>query len=196
MDEPELERDRDAVEASREYQAIAAWYGDRRAQRSGVRLMAHIDEGLRILRGLGASERARRAFCLHPLVQQDDDLARSWDALETLSDDVRVVALALEYRNIANATLSPRDVASAEDIPLSPLADVNELLRADKIQNYKDFLLHHHGTHPRSAALDRYFRLWLERLGVARADFARWFTVLQGPMPRPLPDDVWRAPAG
>jgi hypothetical protein len=50
---------------------------------------------------------------------------------------------------------------------------------ADKVQNRKDFLLHHHGRHPRSDALDRYFRLWLERLDVPEARFAALFDDLQ-----------------
>ena len=151
----------------KEYAAIAAWYGDRTAKRSGVRLIQHIDEGLVLLERIGASDIAKRAFCLHPLVQSDADLAASFARIGELTDDPRVLVVAMEYRNIANATLSTRAIAGADDIPLSPLADVNAMLVADKLQNYKDFLLHHAATHPRSAALDRYFRLWLDRLDVA-----------------------------
>ena len=43
------------------------------------------------------------------------------------------------------------------------------MLVADKIQNYTDFARFHRGSHPRSTALDHYFRLWLERLGVGSA---------------------------
>ncbi len=152
------------MDDSHEYRVIAAHYGDRVTRRSGVRLINHIDEGLAILDELGASDRARRAFCLHPLVQNDADLAASY--LRDLSPDPWVLALALEYRHIANATLSHRPIATAADIPLSPLADVNTMLIADKLQNRKDFLLYHRATHPRADELDRYFRLWLERLGV------------------------------
>ena len=140
---------------SREYRAIAAWYGERVARRSGVRLMAHIDEGLAVLAQIGASIAAMRAFCLHPLVQADSDLAVHGKRIEELTDDVAVVMLAFEYRNIANATLSTRTIESAADIPLSPLADVNAMLVADKVQNRKDFIAHHRGKHPRSEALDR-----------------------------------------
>ncbi|MBL9017802.1 MAG: hypothetical protein JNL83_26685 [Myxococcales bacterium] len=147
-----------------EYQAIARHYGERTARRSGVPLIRHIDHGLAILRAIGATGRAMRAFCLHPLVQADADLAAC--DLSALTTDVHVMALALEYRSVANAALSTRALASAADIRLSPLAEVNDMLIADKVQNRADFLLHHAGTHPRSAELDRYFRLWLERLGV------------------------------
>ncbi len=139
------------ISETREYRAIDAHYGDRRAARSGVRMIRHIDEGLTVLAHRAAGERAMRAYCLHPLVQRDDDLAAAFPRLAKLTDDLAVLALALEYRNIANATLSTRTIASAADIPLSPLAEVTEMLVADKLQNWKDFVLHHRATHPRSA---------------------------------------------
>ncbi len=152
------------VTDTQEYRAIARHYGERTAKRSGVLLIRHIHHGLAILDAIGATERAKRAFCLHPLVQSDTDLGAA--NLSALTDDVHVMALAIEYRSVANAALSTRALASAADIRLSPLAEVNDMLIADKVQNRADFLRHHAATHPRSAELDRYFRLWLERLGV------------------------------
>jgi hypothetical protein len=145
-----------------EYELIAAHYGARTARRSGVPLIAHIDEGLALL--AGATDDARRAFCLHPLLQADADLAANLDRVAAVTTP-RVLALAIEYRAVANAALSTRTYTSAADIALSPLPEVNAMLLADKRQNYKDFLAHHAATHPRAAELDRYFRLWLERLG-------------------------------
>jgi hypothetical protein len=164
---------------TREYRAIEREYGARHAARSGVLYMNHIDEGLGVLRHFHASDHARRAWCLHPLVQTDDALARSYPRLTELTEDPQVLTLALEYRNIANAYLSHRQVDSVDDIALGPLADVADMLRADKVQNYKDFLLHHRDSHPRRDALDRYFRLWLERLGISRETFATLFERLQ-----------------
>ena len=49
------------------------------------------------------------------------------------------------------------------------------LLVADKVQNRLDFLRHYRHyrqTHPRADALDRYFRLWLERLDMDEARHA------------------------
>jgi hypothetical protein len=100
-------------------------------------------------------------------VQADAELAVHGKRLAELSDDVEVVMLAFEYRNIANATLSTRSIESAADIPLSPLPEVNAMLVADKVQNRKDFITHHRGRHPRSETLDRYFTLWLERLEIS-----------------------------
>ena len=157
----------------REYTAVAEFYGARKAKRSDVPLMQHIDEGLTILQALGATERAQRAYCLHPLLQADGDLAETYErGVGTLTDDAAVLVLALEYRHIANATLSPRLIASADDIPLSPLDEVNDMLRADKVQNWKDFVRHHKGTHPRSAELERYFKLWHTRLSLSQARVA------------------------
>jgi hypothetical protein len=163
-----------SIPETREYRAIAAHYGERTARRSGVPLMRHIDEGLLILARIGGSERAMRAFCLHPLLQTDGALAVAYQHLAELTDDLHVLTLALEYRNIANATLSSREITRPEDISLSPLAEVNAMLVADKVQNRKDFLLHHRATHPRAEALARYFALWLVRLGVSEAQFAAW----------------------
>jgi hypothetical protein len=145
-----------------EYELIAAHYGDRCARRSGVRLMVHIDDGLALL--AGSTDDARRAFCLHPLLQADADLVANLDRVAAATTP-RVMALAMEYRAVANAALSTRTYRGPEDIALSPLPEVNAMLRADKIQNYRDFLAHHAGTHPRAAELKRYFELWLARLG-------------------------------
>lgn len=174
---------------TREYRAIERRFVGRRAARSGVLYMNHIDEGLAVLRDLGATDRAKRAWCLHPLLQLDADLPGSYADLAALSDDPAVLVLAMEYRNVANAHLSRRVVDSIDDIAMSPLAEVGDLLRADKVQNYKDFLLHHRDTHPRADALHRYFRQWLRRLSVDDARFAQWFGSLQvGAAKTPLPD--------
>lgn len=173
-----------------EYRAVEACHHDLYAQRSGIPYMNHIDEGLVVLRDLGASERAQRAFCLHPLLQADEELAIHYPRVAELTDDPRVLCLALEYRNVANAFLSRREVARDDDVALSSLPEVNDMLRADKVQNAKDFLLYHHATHPRSEALVRYFHTWHRRLGVTDADFARWFERLQ-PGPKIDPQPAW-----
>jgi len=41
------------------------------------------------------------------------------------------------------------------------------MLVADKVQNRKDFLAYHKGTHARSDELDYYFKLWLRRLDIS-----------------------------
>jgi hypothetical protein len=164
----------EGLTGAKEYRAVAAALDERYAARSGVHYMNHVDEGLAVLVGEGASEEAQRAFCLHPLLQMDEDIRRDGARVRGWSDDPYVVLLAMEYRHIANGYLSGREVERVEEIGLSPLSEVNGMLRADKIQNYKDFLIYHAQTHPRRGALQRYFRQWLERLGVEDEVFARW----------------------
>lgn len=149
-----------------EYKAIQQWYGDKRAKRSGLHLMNHIDEGVAVLHWMGFSEDAQKAFMLHPLFQEDEALKRNLKNYRSF--DWRVVLLAMEYRNIANSFLSPMEghkgYQHASAIKLSPLPLVNQMLIADKIQNYKDFIAHHKGKHSRSDWLNWYFRQWLRRL--------------------------------
>jgi hypothetical protein len=161
-----------------EYLTIEREYGTRTAKRSGVPLVRHIDEGLAVLQRIGATDAAMRAFCLHPLLQEDPAYAANLARVTALTEP-HVLALALEYRRVANATLSARPIASQDDIPLSGMPEVDQMLVADKVQNRKDFLVHHRGRHPRSDALDRYFRLWLSRLGVTEPQFAELFEDLQ-----------------
>ncbi len=148
-----------------EYHKISAYYGDEKAKRSGVYLMEHIDQGLYILKRIGASDEAMRAFCLHPLYQADADLQVHFQA-DLTGISARVIILAMEYRNIANGYLSSRTIRSLDDIRLSPLPEVNQMLIADKIQNFKDFALFHRGTHARHVELESYFIDWLKKLDV------------------------------
>jgi hypothetical protein len=170
-----------------EYEMIQSEYGDRRAKRSGVFLMNHIDEGIYIMHKNSTSRLSQKAFCLHPLLQADEDLVKHFDFVVPKCDKF-AVALALEYRNIANQWLSDKvwiddtglmPQAVYETYPPSaPLKGVMNMLVADKIQNYKDFLLYHRATHPRSDALDTYFKCWLNKLGVVDM-FPVWMDALQ-----------------
>jgi hypothetical protein len=131
-------------------------------------MINHIDEGLHILKRIGASELAMRAYCLHPLLQGDVELKIFWEKevlVRAQEWDMSVIALALEYRNIANAYLSHKPSTDTPDI--SPIDDVNHMLVADKIQNRKDFEIFHKGTHPKSDRLVEYFDQWLRRLNVS-----------------------------
>jgi hypothetical protein len=156
------------------YRIVNAFYGDRCAQRSGVPLINHINEGVIVLDILRASDHAIAAYMLHPLFQNDSDLAGYQYMFHLL--DPTVVAYIMEYRNIANASLS--DIVGYDGsvigdhwecklkrpIKKSPIGPVNAMLIADKVQNYKDFITYHKDTHPRSVELDFYFKSWLETL--------------------------------
>src|SRR6056297_70955 len=135
------------IRSTAAYRLISEFYGDRRAQRSGVMLMNHINEGIAVLDDICATEDAMQAFCIHPMLQADEDLAQN---LSYVSRHVPtyVVALALEYRSVANEYLSPK-VGTVDEIRLSPLKEVNDMLIADKVQNSKDFYTYHSDTHER-----------------------------------------------
>ena len=150
------------------YRAVAEHYGIKRARRSGVPLIQHIDEGLRILRDLGATAATMEAWCLHPLCQADADLA----TFDPRHFAPTAVMLAMEYRAVANGYLS-HDEIPAGGIRLSVLSDVNLMLVADKVQNEKDFERHHMATHPKAERLRAYFGEWLAALGVDDVERAR-----------------------
>lgn len=172
------------------YERIVEFYGDKTAKRSGVPLINHINEGLEILDRLHAHPDVKEAFCIHPMIQADPDLLANYHDLVDgtggrklyLPITANVLGLAMEYRNIANAFLSDQidigpDAIMRETIypkkplVLSPLAGVNMMLVADKVQNRKDFIAYHQATHARSRELTFYFDFWLKRLEISEQQY-------------------------
>lgn len=168
-----------AVYDSPAYRAICDFYGTKVAKRSRVPLINHIQEGITILQHIGADLTTAEAYCAHPLLQNDDDLELNWSVMsKVLEPDVML--LVMEYRNIANRFLSDKvymqevelngrvvkQCKASRKIKLSPLSQVNNMLIADKVQNYKDFVTYHSETHKRREELEYYFKLWHEALGV------------------------------
>ncbi|WPK40887.1 hypothetical protein Knedl_CDS0063 [Pseudomonas phage Knedl] len=162
------------VRKTEEYKLISEHYGDRTARRSGVPLMNHIREGLELLNMFGASDTAKQAFCLHPLLQGDMELGTNVQNI-ALNSQVNPKALtqALLYREAANRYLcspmtDPWGPATATRAvrPMSLSPHVYFMLCADKLQNQKDFDIYHKDTHPRSKCLAKYFKNWLTILGV------------------------------
>lgn len=167
------------------YERIVEFYGDRTAKRSGVPLINHINEGVAILNKLEAHPDVKEAFCIHPMVQADEDLKANYMDLINgtgrkayLPIRSNVIGLALEYRNVANNFLSDQietgpnswgreETYSKKPMRLSPLPGVNLMLVADKVQNKKDFVLYHQATHARSRELAYYFDLWLTVLNIS-----------------------------
>lgn len=156
----------------RSFALIKHYYGSVTAKRSQVPLINHIIEGLAILDKMGATDVTKAAFCLHPLVQKDEALAENWNDLLQCNLGTALL-LALEYRNKANEWLSIRvhtrsdKSLEVKGLPSSgPLPEIRQMLIADKVQNYKDYLLYHAGTHRRGRELEVYFRTWLKELGV------------------------------
>lgn len=155
-------------------QAVADFYGAQVAHRSQVPLINHIKEGLIVLDAIGATQAAKDAYCLHPLFQPDDGLV---DNLHRAGEfDPYVMVLVMEYRARANAALSDRVTwhraghAQWNGPPATPgpLPEVRDMLVADKVQNYADFLIYHANSHVRAQELDFYFRHWLDALGISK----------------------------
>lgn len=184
------------IRATREYAAIAAFYADRKAKRSQVPLMHHIDEGCAILweyahlqaerdpqatclqDALACATLAARAYCLHPLFQADPDLVSAGRRVVSQCDP-QMVMFAMEYRARANDWLSDK-VVLKDGTPVSQgepspgvLHEVRLMLVADKVQNHKDFARHHRGTHDHSAELEHYFQHWLRVLGIDAVAYER-----------------------
>lgn len=145
---------------TREYQVISEFYGNRVAFRSNVPLINHINEGLVILENIRAPELVKDAFCIHPIVQTKQPIDVSWS--ESYS-------LACEYSRVANSYLCKPEtdhVQTVDDVfklvgKMSK--ECRDMLLADKLQNRKDFLIHHQ-DHPRFDQLNNYFDLWLRFL--------------------------------
>ncbi|RKH16401.1 hypothetical protein D7X74_15665 [Corallococcus sp. CA047B] len=154
---------------SPEHGLVQSFYGQQRARRSQVPFMNHIHEGLAVMVRTQASPQALRAFCLHPLVQGDTDLrdhyARVAQTLAPVPDGAFVLGLAMEYRSVANDYLARATLPPA-GIRLSPLVEVNAMLVGDKVQNRKDFELHHAQTHAHRVRLAEYFQQWCQALQV------------------------------
>lgn len=159
------------------YLAIKKFYGDRCAQRSGVQLINHIDQGLKIMLARDATLSAMDAYCLHPLYQNDVDLSTEGKMHAAFCNSAYTVMLAMEYRNIANQYLARVNMPTG-GIKLSPLQEVNEMLIADKVQNRKDFELYHKGVHANSDRLDAYFKEWLQALNVSEDQYQEYVKLI------------------
>lgn len=147
-----------------EYKLISEYYGGDVAERSRVPLMNHINEGLKILDFIGGTEIAKRAFCIHPMLQNDRDLKKNIFNPTFDEIDFPILLTAMEFRKTANSYLSNRIITCLNDIKLSPIRDVNDMLIADKVQNFKDFELYYKDIDERSSELTLYFNNWVRRL--------------------------------
>jgi hypothetical protein len=144
------------------FDLIKSVYGDNVAKRSQVPLIKHIIEGLYVLDALGSNDVTKAAYCLHPILQSDYDFVNYKSGfIPTALIDAAI--LAMEYRRVANSYLSKDNI---ENFVGFSCHEVKEMLIADKIQNYKDFLKYHKATHERSKELDEYFNNWFKLLQI------------------------------
>lgn len=152
------------------YAIIKKYYGNKKAKRSGVPYINHIDEGLIVLEALGAHRDTKAAYCVHPIFQDDDTLKVNIEKY-AYQINYKTLCLAMEYRNVANRGLNCYQVDNPTKIYLGPLNEVYQMLIADKVSNRKDFIKYHFETHPKSIELDIYFKNWLRALGVLEAKY-------------------------
>jgi hypothetical protein len=91
------------------YKLISDYYGDKTTERSGVKLINHIDEGIIILKSIGADDETIDAYCLHPILQSDESFNENYtlnfEGISTTS-----LLLAMEYRRVANSYLSTNKI--------------------------------------------------------------------------------------
>lgn len=163
-----------------EYDIIRSVFVGRKARRTNLPYIRHIDQGLYLLRYAKASQTVLGAWCLHPLFQLDEYFLPLLEGKGTFLFNgvtLPVLGLAMEYRASANSYLTSDerqhpDPASRQYPRLSPVKEVNLMLQVDKVQNYRDARLHlyPHITNSESAMLDRYFQRWLGALGVSSRD--------------------------
>jgi hypothetical protein len=152
---------------SKAYKIIQKYYKDQRTKRSKVPLIYHIDEGGAILEKIGSSNITKDAYYLHPLLQSDEDFNKN-KTLDFIGVNYESVILAMEYRRVANSYLSTMDISNFVGFPCE---EIKQMLIADKIQNYKDFMKYHYNEHERSKDLYKYFHNWFELLEV---DYSHW----------------------
>ena len=142
------------------YKLIKNYYGDNVTKRSGVKLINHIDECIHILRSIGADDDIIDAYCLHPILQSDESFNNNYN-MDFTGISTSALLLAMEYRRVANSYLSKNKI---EDFVGFTNDKIKQMLYADKVQNEKDFVLYHEGTHGRSKELREYFNNWLNIL--------------------------------
>lgn len=150
------------------FTAVRLHYASGVAARSGIFLIEHIIEGLMILVRLGARRTAMQAWCLHPIVQSNDDLVKTvvkGIPVNFGQHHIQPIILAMEYRAVANSYLSDMspDIAKVKE-DVNRIPQIRQMLIADKIQNRKDFAAQPEGTYPNEDALNTYFEDWLENI--------------------------------
>jgi hypothetical protein len=157
------------LEHSPEWRVARELLIGRETKRTGVNYFQHVEEGVKILQAIGAAFSTQKAFCIHPLVQCDEDLLNSLSVLHRFCS--RSVALAFEYRWVANRG-TRQHVCQDWIVQLSVWPAVNQMLVADKVQNCKDFRQYYTAaTHPMYAELDRYFQVWFDALHIDNAQY-------------------------
>lgn len=159
------------------YNVISEFYKDKQTSK-GIPYINHIDEGVGHLENLHVSDVIVNAFILHPFVQCVNLQGTYKECLLTekeLEKHINIFEIKPEiayelllYRKFANSYLCRPEtdnysiIEAYEDVKeLANYQGTIRMLIADKLQNFKDFLLYRKDNHPRSMYLNTYFTYWL-----------------------------------
>lgn len=148
------------VEPSKAYILIRDYYANKTTKRTNIPLMNHIDEGIKILNNIGVDQNTIDAYCLHPILQSDEDFNNNL-SMDFTGINSKALLLAVEYRRVANSYLSTGNISDFVGFTNN---NIKQMLFADKTQNEKDFRLYHESTHPKAKTLRIYFNNWLNKL--------------------------------
>lgn len=168
------------------FEMIEDFYGDERAERSGVLKIRHIREGLAVLNEMpDIAEVTKAAYCIHPIIQSDADFLAELQNRNLQHARSDVLMLAVEYRSVANSYLSKDywnflsdHIARVELVMKLNLNNhVAHMLIADKIQNCKDFERYNQDVE-NAGTLHHYFRDWLHLLNVEEDDYQRMVEIM------------------
>lgn len=162
------------LEHSESYKLIQNTYKDNKTERSKVPFIYHIDEGGFILNEIGATDIVKDAYYLHPLLQSDEEFNKN-KSLDFNNINTESLILATEYRRVANSYLSNIDISNFVGFPNN---EIKQMLLADKIQNYKDFLKYHKGIHTRGEILEQYFINWFKLLEISLEEVNKYIEKL------------------
>lgn len=146
-----------------------------KAKTTGIPYIIHILEGLLWLDHKMCGVIQKRAFILHPVLQNDYDIQNNYNRYNYDSLPNKVLILTMEYRKQANSYLPKTAETSLFDPETSALRQVNPLLAADKLQNQKDYysnIQKHYDVRGKGECqnLEFYFSQWFKVLGLTEMD--------------------------
>jgi hypothetical protein len=104
---------------------------------------------------------------LHPILQSDEAFNQN-KSFDFSGVNTESIILTMEYRRTANSYLSNNSISDFVGFSCN---EIRQMLIADKVQNFKDFMLYHFGVHERSEDLMYYFCNWFNLLEININDF-------------------------
>lgn len=157
------------IETTKEWDITRNLLSGQKSRRTNVSYFDHVEEGVKILQELNVPLVIQQAFVIHPLLQGDDALAENLP--HVVYFDPLALVLCMEYRRVANLGTRKNLRDNGWNITLSPMAEVNLMLVADKIQNRKLYETKFPKTDPEYEEIGHYFRVWMDALLIPEYDY-------------------------